>query len=137
MKRRLFGKVEEDAHQTPLSLQGPFTVLVRLYLSVNRRLPCLGFLSSMVSIPSTNQEPSLVCVVARVQLLTLSSEHLVCFSRIFFAGSDSVVKVKRKTQYAGVYCYRFPYLFVGFPQSVSLNIIMFISSPIISVPLFH
>ena len=25
----MFGKVEQDAHQTPLSLQGPFTVLVK------------------------------------------------------------------------------------------------------------
>ena len=70
-------------------------------------------------------------------VLTLSSEHLVCFSRIFSADSDSEVKVERKTQYAAVYWYWFAYLYVGFPQLVRLNIIMFMSSPILFMPLFQ
>ena len=63
--------------------------------------------------------------------------HLVCLSHVFFAESDSVVTVKIKTRYAGVYWYCFPYLFVGFPQSGRLDIIMFMSLPILFVPLFH
>ena len=45
---------------------------------------------------STNQEPSLVCVVSRVYLLNLNSKHFVCLSRVFFAESDSGVKVFKK-----------------------------------------
>ena len=72
----------------------------------------------------------MVCVVVIVQILTLISKHRICLIRVLFAGYDYVVTVKVKTQYAGVYCYRFPYLFVGFPQLVRRNIIMFMSSPI-------
>ena len=36
-----------------------------------------------------------------------------------------------------MYCYCFTYLFVGIPQSVKLNIIIFMSLPIHFVPLFH
>ena len=127
LKTRLFVKVKEYMQETSLSLQGPLPVLERLYLSVNRQSPRFGFLSSTVSTPSPNQEPSLVCAVAIFYLFTLSSQHLVFFSRVFFADSDSGVTFGRKTQYAVVYCYCFAYLFVGFPQSVRLNIIMFMS----------
>ena len=51
-----------------------------------------------VSSPSLNQEPSLVCVVVIVQILTLRSEHLVCSSRISFADYDSGVKVESKNK---------------------------------------
>ena len=96
LKRRLFGKVEEDAQETSLSLQGPFTAFYRIYLSVIRRSPRFGFLQSTVSSPSPNQEPSLVCVVVIVQILTLVSDHFACFSHISFAGSGSGFKVERK-----------------------------------------
>ena len=102
LKRRLFGKFEEDAQETSMSLQGPFTTLDRLYLRVNRRSPHFGFLQSTVSSLSPNQEPSLVCVVVIVQILTLISQHLVCFSRISFADSDSGVKVEEKHNTPGL-----------------------------------
>ena len=69
--------------------------------------------------------------------MNLISKHLVCLSRLFFAEFDSVVTVKIKTRYAGLYCYCFPHIFIGCPQSVRLNIIMFMSLPIIFVPLFN
>ena len=48
--------------------------------------------------PSTNYDPSLVCVVSRVQLLTLNSNYLICLSRAFFDEYDSVVTVGKKKQ---------------------------------------
>ena len=47
---------------------------------------------------STNYDPYLVCVVSRVHLLTLNSNHLICLSCAFFAEYDSVVTVGRKKQ---------------------------------------
>ena len=44
---------------------------------------------------------------------------------------------RKKTSYAGVYFCCFYYFFVGFPQIISLNIIMFMSLPILFMPLFH
>ena len=46
--------------------------------------------------PSRNYEPSLLCVVSRVQISTLSSKHIVCLSHVLFVESDSRVIVERK-----------------------------------------
>ena len=43
--------------------------------------------------PSRNYEPSLLCVVSRVHILTLSSKHILCLSHVLFAVSDSRVTI--------------------------------------------
>ena len=40
----------------------------------------------------------MVCVVSRVLILTLSSKHLVCFSRVLFDEYDYVVTVEIKNK---------------------------------------
>ena len=87
-------------------------------------------------IPSQNYNPSLVCVVTRVYILTLRSKHLMCSSYILLAESDSGVKVKKNHYTWG--CIVIATLIASsvFPKTVRLNIIMFMFLSILYVPLF-
>ena len=84
-------------------MQGPFTVLVKALFERKLTVTLVRIPIGYGKIPSTNQEPSLVCFVSRVQILTLSSKHLVCLSRVFFSGSDSGVTVKKKAMWGNPY----------------------------------
>ena len=85
-------------------------------------------------IPSTNYNPSLVCVVARVYLLTLNRKHLLCFGCIFLAESNYGVSVEKKATWGCIFIATLisPSFFI---KTVRLNIIMFIFLSIIYMPL--